>query len=132
MEDAEAQVVDAVVDDSQQKCSYRGCAVQGADLIQCAATGCDKMIHLMCYQGILLKKLTDMQPLPPGMAYCTKKCYAKARKEVSSSVDDPEGGNRKGNWDCDGKCGPEDPKTPLQILLDWWTTASSVVNTTME
>ena len=53
---------------------------------------------------------------------CTKKCYQKAVKEAAGSVDDADGGGRKSNWDCDGKNGPDDPKTSVQILLDWWTT----------
>jgi hypothetical protein len=119
----EDEVLESPIPDvSLPRCSYRGCAVTGAELMLCAASGCEKMIHFMCYQGILLKKHSDMQPLPPGKACCTKKCYAKAMKESSGCGDDPDGGNRKGNWDCDGKGGPDDPKTSLQILIDWWTT----------
>ena len=77
---------------------------------------------MLCYQGFLLKKFKDLQPLAPGKVSCTKKCHQKAIKEASGGGDDVEGGGRKGNWDCDGKNGPDDPKTSVKILIDWWTT----------
>ena len=104
------------------KCCYRSCRVSGAQLIECAASECTKKVHLMCYQGLLLKKYRDLVALAAGKVACTKKCHQKAVKEAAGGGDDADGGGRKGNWDCDGKNGPDDPKTSVQILIDWWTT----------
>ena len=41
---------------------------------------------------------------------------------ASGGGDDAGGGGRKGNWDCDGLNGPEDPTTSISILLKWWMT----------
>jgi hypothetical protein len=68
--------------------------------------------------------LLNKQKLPPlagGRVVCTKKCYAKAQKELSGGGEDQEGG-RQGKWDSDGKNGPEDTHTSMRILMDWWTT----------
>jgi hypothetical protein len=78
------------------------------------------MVHLPCFQGIVLKK-NKLVPLPGGNVACTKKCYTKAAKELAGCGDDMEGG-RKGNWDGDGMNGPDDPLTSMRILLDWWMT----------
>jgi hypothetical protein len=40
-------------------------------------------------------------------------------KQSSGGGDDADGGNRKGNWDCDGKEGSLE-HTSVKILLDWW------------
>ena len=107
---------------AMEKCAFRSCKVTGAELLQCAAPECNKKIHFMCYQGLVLKKHPDLQGLPSGKASCTKKCHVKALKEAAGGGDAADGGGRKGNWDCDGKNGPDDPKTSVRILLDWWTT----------
>jgi hypothetical protein len=62
----------------------------------------------------------NLPPLVLMKVACTKTCYLKAQKELSG-VDDSEGG-RRGNWDCDGKGGRNDPHTSMKILLDWWMT----------
>ncbi|WP_447516275.1 hypothetical protein, partial [Clostridioides difficile] len=41
-------------------------------------------------------------------------------KDTAGGGEDADGGNRKGNWDCDGKKGHDDPHTSVKILLDWW------------
>jgi hypothetical protein len=111
-----------VQDMPTEKCCYRQCRVSGAAYLKCAAEGCNKKVHMMCYQGILLKKYPDMVPLLAGQAVCTKKCHSKVIKENSGVGEDPDGGGRKGNWDCDGLGGPDDPHTSVKILLDWWMT----------
>jgi hypothetical protein len=75
---------------------------------------------MICFHGYLLHKFKELQALPYGMVACTKKCHAKVVKEHSGGGDDADGGNRKGNWDCDGKKGEDDPHTSVKILLDWW------------
>jgi hypothetical protein len=111
---------EAITMDPTEKCSYRSCKVTGAELLTCSAAGCSKKVHMICYHGYLLHKFKELQSLPYGMVSCTKKCHAKVVKEHSGGGDDADGGNRKGNWDCDGKKGPEDPHTSVKILLDWW------------
>ncbi len=88
--------------------------------MSCAAEGCDKTAHMMCYQGFVLKKHNELETLPPGQVACTKKCHLKAFKAAKTAGKDPDGGNRKGDWDCDGLNGLDDPKTSVKILLDWW------------
>lgn len=117
MEALEATEVPPV---ATEKCSYRSCKVKGAEKEACAASDCSKLCHVMCFQGLLLNK-QNLPPLPGGRVVCTKKCYAKAQKELSGGGEDQEGG-RQGKWDSDGKNGPEDTHTSMRILLDWWTT----------
>jgi hypothetical protein len=105
---------------ADDRCGFRSCKVKGAQQHKCAASDCQKLCHLMCYQGLLLVKM-NLQPLAAGMIACTKKCYIKAQKELSGGGEDLEGG-RFGKWDSDGKNGPDDPNTSIRILLDWWTT----------
>ena len=76
------------------------------------------MAHMVCYQGILLKR-HDLPPLSSGNIACTKRCYEKVLKTQSSKNQDDDD-TRKGNWDSDGKNGPDDPHTSIKILLDWW------------
>jgi hypothetical protein len=104
-----------------EKCSFRSCRVKGAELLVCSAAGCEKKVHMMCYQGLLLGKHEDLAPLPAGMVSCTKKCHEKSTKQAAGGGDGTEGG-RKGGWDSDGLGGPDDPKTSVSILLDWWMT----------
>ena len=75
----------------------------------------------MCSQGILLKK-HKLDELPGGRVACTKRCYEKAQKEAAGGGEEVDGGGRKGNWDCDGLNGPDDPKTSVSILINWWMT----------
>jgi hypothetical protein len=103
------------------KCSFCSCRVKGAELLVCSAAGCEKKVHMMCYQGLLLGKHEDLAPLPAGMVACTKKCHEKSAKKAAGGGDSMEGG-RKGAWDSDGLGGPDDPKTSVCILLDWWMT----------
>jgi hypothetical protein len=105
-----------------EKCTFRSCKVVGAELVVCAASGCEKKVHMMCYQGLILQKFENLAALPPGKVACTKKCHTKALKEASGGGDGADGGGRRGNWDCDGLNGPDDPKTSVKILLDWWMT----------
>jgi hypothetical protein len=103
-----------------EKCSFRSCKVKGAELLECSAANCTKPVHMICYHGYLLHKFKELQALPYGMIACTKKCHAKVVKDTGGGGDEAEGGNRKGNWDCDGKKGEDDPHTSVKILLDWW------------
>jgi hypothetical protein len=107
---------------TSEKCSFRSCKVNGALLITCSAQGCSKKVHLMCFQGLLLKRYTELQALPVGKVACTKRCHGKIVKETAGGGEDADGGNRKGNWDCDGLDGVKDPHTSVKILLDWWMT----------
>jgi hypothetical protein len=107
------------VSDSDQKCSFRSCKVKGAVQLVCAASNCNKRVHLMCSQALVLMK-HDLEALLGGRAVCTKKCYEKVMKDTSGGID--EDGARTGQWDSDGKLGPDDPHTSAKILLDWWMT----------
>ena len=53
---------------------------------------------------------------------CSKLHHIRATKELSGGGDDQPDGGRKGNWESDGKGGPNDPQTSMKILLDWWMT----------
>ena len=78
---------------------------------------------MICYHhGFLLKKHEELVHLPNGRVACTKKHHIKASKELARGGEEADGGGRKGNWDCDGKNGPDDPHTSVQILIDWWST----------
>lgn len=106
---------------ASDRCSARNCplSVPGLEKVACANPGCKKMVHLPCYQGIVLKH-NKLHALPGSKVVCCKKCYLA----VSSSLDEVDGdGNdigKRGNWDCDGLGGPTDPHTSQKILLDWW------------
>jgi hypothetical protein len=102
------------------KCSYRSCKIKATKL-KCGAKSCQKEVHVMCYQGLLMHKL-KLDPLPGGKAVCTKKCYDKVLKESSGGAEDQEEGGRSGKWDSDGLNGPNDPHTSVKILLEWWMT----------
>jgi hypothetical protein len=106
--------------DEGVKCSYRSCKVTGAEMLTCFAHGCEKKVHMICFHGYLLERHKELQKLPAGKVACTKRCHAKIIKDLAGVSDDAEGGNRKGNWDCDGKKGTDDPHTSVKILLDWW------------
>jgi hypothetical protein len=97
------------------KCGVRGCKVIGAQQLDCAAQLCDKKVHLMCYQGVVLKhsKGGSLAPLPNNLVCCTKACYNAVTKNLTG------GDNNRGKWNLDGKQGPEDPLTSMKILLDW-------------
>ena len=113
-----AQIVETVAANSSPKCSYRSCKVTGAELHKCSASDCTKKVHVICYQGFLLNKHEDLTALPPGKCACTKKCHTKIVKELSGGGNEPGGGNRQGNWDCDQKEGST--KTSVGILIEWW------------
>lgn len=100
------------------KCQVRGCKVKGAERRPCAADGCPKFVHLICYQGIVLrdKSGSDLPPLPDNHVCCTKACYSIVTKSLSGSE------SNRGKWNSDGKGGPDDPHTSMKILLDWMTT----------
>jgi hypothetical protein len=112
----------AASEDVTQKCDVRGCKVLvGAEKRICSADGCNKTVHFMCYQGVVLmdkKRKTSIPPLPSFQVACTKSSYNSATKAHSSN-----GG--RGNWLSDGKGGPEDPHTSMHILLGWMTTESN-------
>jgi hypothetical protein len=91
--------------------------MSGVQLLDCAAEGCRKKVHLGCYQGIILKNKkdgTELAILPNNGVCCTKGCYNTICKSGRDS--------NRGTWDSDGKNGPEDPNTSMKILLDWMTT----------
>jgi hypothetical protein len=99
------------------KCDVRGCKVKGADKLTCGGTKCDKKVHVMCYQGIVLKaKNGSMEALPGGTVACTKACYQAAVKALSG------GDSSRGKWNNDGQKGIDDSHTSMKILLDWMTT----------
>ena len=94
--------------------------MRGAEKRVCAADGCDKTVHLMCYQGVVLvdkknNNHSSLPPLPGNHVACTKACYNAATKALS-------GNTGRGNWTSDGKGGTDDPHTSMKILLDWMTT----------
>jgi hypothetical protein len=82
--------------------------------LKCSATGCGKEVHMACYQGLVLRKY-NLEALESG-AVCTKKCYDKFLKDSRSAEDS------RGSWHNDGKKGPDDPRTSMSILLEWWLT----------
>ncbi|KAG7357175.1 hypothetical protein IV203_001863 [Nitzschia inconspicua] len=118
-DDAAVINVDAVTNADNGKCQVRGCRVAGAQRLVCAADGCNKMVHLMCYQGVVLRDKSggDLQPLSENHVVCTKACCNNFVKSLSGS--DSSRGNK---WTNDGKGGPDDPHTSMRIILDWMTT----------
>ncbi len=65
----------------------------------------------------------DLHPGPrKDHVACTKLHHIKAAKELSGEGKDQAEGGRKGNWESDGKEGPNDHNTSMRILLDWWMT----------
>eukprot|EP00980_Cylindrotheca_fusiformis_P027096 scaffold18779_cov93-Cylindrotheca_fusiformis.AAC.2 len=102
---------------TEEKCCFRSCKVRGARHIPCRNPDCDKVVHLMCCQAYLFRK-HSLPALPGGNVACTKRCYAKAAKELAGG-DDVEGA-RKGGWDSDRK--GDEGRTSIRILLDWWMT----------
>jgi hypothetical protein len=71
------------------KCQVRGCKlVQGAPQhLVCAKEGCDKKVHMMCYNGLILKsnKGDDLAALPDNKVACTKGCYQAIMRVSSDS-----------------------------------------------
>jgi hypothetical protein len=105
-----------------KKCSIRGCKVKGAEATECQAKDCEKKCHVQCYHALVLAK-NNLATLPNNKVACTKKCHAKVLKESAGSNGSTGGDDEngcKGNWDCDGLKGEDDPHTSVQILLDWW------------
>jgi hypothetical protein len=67
----------------------------------------------------------NLDPLPGSNlnVACTKFHHSRATKDLLGIGSEEKGdGLRKGNWECDGKHGPDDPHTSMKILLDWWMT----------
>jgi hypothetical protein len=106
-------------DKDDARCAIRSCRMKDTEKLKCAANGCNKMLHLECYESNVLAKY-DLHPLPGINVACTKAHHAKATKELSGGGEDQAEGGRKGNWESDGKLGPTDPHTSMKILLDWW------------
>ncbi|KAG7337029.1 hypothetical protein IV203_020185 [Nitzschia inconspicua] len=117
-DDAAVINVDAVTNADNGKCQVRGCRVAGAQRLVCAADGCNKTVHLMCYQGVVLRDKSggDLRPLSENHVVCTKACYNNFVKSLSGSD------SSRGKWTNDGKGGPDDQHTSMRILLDWMTT----------
>jgi hypothetical protein len=105
------------------KCGVKCCRLEGrAPFIDCSASNCTKKVHYMCYQVLIVNKHSDIgATLPSSKGACTKKCHQKAAKELAGSGDETSG-SRKGNWDSDGKNGPDDPNTSMKLLIEWWMT----------
>ncbi len=59
--------------------------------------------------------------LLPGVTNvaCTKLHHFKATKELSGGGQEQAKGGQKGNWESDGKEGPNNPNKSMQILLNW-------------
>jgi hypothetical protein len=107
-------------------CTVRGCKLKGVtSFLTCAKEGCEKLVHIMFYQeGAILKDKngTNLPALSDGKVVCTKGCY-HAYQKASSGAD-----SSRGKWTSDGKMGPEDPNTSMQILIDWMTTEGNYSN----
>ena len=56
-------------------------------------------------------------PVPGDAVACSVKCAKAAKKSIESGA-----GDGRATWETDGKNGPEDPLTSMQILMDWWST----------
>ena len=100
-----------------KECCRYGCKTRGADLHPCVGPNCTRVIHYMCYQYNCRKYAIDM--LPDMKVACKKRCheaYCRREKKRQSTKDS----NAKLPWDEDGKCGRDDPKCSLSVLLDWW------------
>jgi hypothetical protein len=104
-------------DADSPKCCYRSCRVKGAVKQKCAASNCNKEVHLMCYQALLPNK-HNLESII-GRAVCTKKCYERTMRDLSGGGEEQEEGGRTGRWDCDGKEGSEE-LTSVRILINWW------------
>jgi len=92
-------------------------------LCRCLAKGCKKHIHYACYEGIVSKnrnvKLSDSIN-NVEQVICSKVCYNKAIRQLVREKEDEVGHRLK--WDEDGKLGINDPKTSMQILMNWLLT----------
>jgi hypothetical protein len=60
-------------------------------------------------------KSTMTLNLFPMVRLLVQKCHLKVVEDPASG-----GGEQKGGWDDDGWNGPDDPKTSIHILIDWW------------
>ena len=62
----------------------RGCRIRGDEQYKCAASGCAKRLHLICYEENVLAK-HNLHPLPGSNHHvaCTKLHHIKATKELS-------------------------------------------------
>lgn len=105
------------------RCSLRVCRIRGEEKYRCAAPQCDRVLHLECYEQHVMAKY-DLNPLPGSNfnVACTKFHHKLATRDLSApgGGDERAEGIRKGNWECDGKRGADDPHTSMKILLDWW------------
>jgi hypothetical protein len=54
--------------DAAGKCNVRGCHVKGAQTVPCASDKCEKRVHVICYQDIVLE---DKNGLPMWPHYPT-------------------------------------------------------------
>ena len=126
IEREETEATATTIDPGIGRCSVRGCRIRGDEKFKCAVTGCNKLLHLECFETYVLVK-HSLHPLPGGNhnVACTKLHHIRAAKELSGGGDKQVEGGRKGNWESDGKGGPNDPHTSMKILLDWWMTEGS-------
>jgi hypothetical protein len=92
VDESTATATDGGTATTSTKCCFRLCKIN-AEKLSCAASGCKREVHMMCYQGLLLKK-HSLDPLPGGRAVCTKHCYNKAAKEGAGGGEDQEEGGR--------------------------------------
>jgi hypothetical protein len=105
------------------RCSLRVCRIRREEKYRCAAPQCNRVLHLECYEQHVMAKY-DLNPLPGSNfnVACTKLHYKLATRDFSApgGGDERAAGIRKGNQECDGKRGANDPHTSMKILFDWW------------
>jgi hypothetical protein len=59
------------------RCQVKGCKLKGVtEMLICSKEGCEKKVHMMCYQGIVLrnKQGEELAALPDAKVACTKGC----------------------------------------------------------
>ena len=111
--------IEHAIDSLTPSCCRRGCRIQGAQVLMCAAEGCGKVIHDACYRWVVNRN-KDMDLLPAGTIVCTKKCHKIHLRSIKSQVRDVCA-VKDVPWDRDGRRGENDPNTSMAVLLDWWT-----------
>ena len=104
------------IDSLTPSCCRRGCRIQGAQVLMCAAEGCGKVIH-EAYCRWVVNRNKDMDFLPAGRVVCTKKYHKTYLRSLKSQVRDVCA-VKDVLWDRDGRLGGNYPNTSMVVFLD--------------
>lgn len=110
--------VPGTMGDKSEKCGVAGCTAPQDFIFNCFVSTCTKRVHSNCHQR-LLKRL-NVSPLIDPISQeryfvCSKTCYNWVEKNfINTPTRIP--------WEKDGKEGPNDPNSSINILMNWLTT----------